>query len=104
MNRGERVYDIYSRLLRDRIIFLGMPIDDEAANVITAQLPARRLWRMRAPRLIYLLGIVGLAAGCSTVVSKAGLDPAVEVQLGNPYSGVRFNAVITALSSSQSWK
>ncbi len=37
-NRGEREYDIYSRLLRDRIIFLGMPIDDEAANVITAQL------------------------------------------------------------------
>ncbi len=37
-NRGERAYDIYSRLLRDRIIFLGMPIDDEAANVITAQL------------------------------------------------------------------
>jgi len=37
-NRGERVYDIYSRLLRDRIIFLGEPIDDEAANVIIAQL------------------------------------------------------------------
>lgn len=37
-NRGERAYDIYSRLLRDRIIFLGMPIDDEAANVIIAQL------------------------------------------------------------------
>ncbi len=37
------------------------------------------------------MGIIGLAAGCSTVVSKAGLDPAVEVQIGNPYSGVRFN-------------
>ncbi len=37
-NRGERAYDIYSRLLRDRIIFLGMPIDDEAATVIIAQL------------------------------------------------------------------
>jgi len=37
-NRGERVYDIYSRLLRDRIIFIGTPIDDQIANIIVAQL------------------------------------------------------------------
>ena len=36
--RGERAYDIYSRLLRDRIIFVGQPIDDHLANVVTAQL------------------------------------------------------------------
>ncbi len=36
--RGERAYDIYSRLLKDRIIFLGGPIDDNVANVIIAQL------------------------------------------------------------------
>ncbi len=36
--RGERSYDIYSRLLRDRIIFLGGPVVDEAANLIIAQL------------------------------------------------------------------
>ncbi len=36
--RGERSYDIYSRLLKDRVIFLGGPIDDEVANVIVAQL------------------------------------------------------------------
>lgn len=36
--RGERAYDIYSRLLKDRIIFLGTPIDDMVANVIIAQL------------------------------------------------------------------
>ncbi len=35
---GERAYDIYSRLLRDRIIFLGGPIDDNAANLVMAQL------------------------------------------------------------------
>ncbi len=40
---------------------------------------------------ICLLGIIGFSAGCGTVVSKAGLDPAVEVQMGNSYSGVRFN-------------
>jgi ATP-dependent Clp protease protease subunit len=37
-NRGERSYDIYSRLLKDRIIFLGGPIDENVANVIVAQL------------------------------------------------------------------
>lgn len=36
--RGERAYDIFSRLLKDRIIFLGGPIDDAAANLIIAQL------------------------------------------------------------------
>ncbi len=37
-SRGERAYDIYSRLLRDNIIFIGTPIDDQIANLITAQL------------------------------------------------------------------
>jgi ATP-dependent Clp protease protease subunit len=36
--RGERAYDIYSRLLRDRIVFVGTPIDDQIANLIIAQL------------------------------------------------------------------
>lgn len=36
--RGERGYDIFSRLLKDRIIFLGLPIDDDVSNLITAQL------------------------------------------------------------------
>ena len=37
-NYGERVYDIYSRLLKERIIFLGAPIDDAVANTVIAQL------------------------------------------------------------------
>src|SRR5713101_6044455 len=36
--RGERAFDIYSLLLRERIVFLGTPIDDQVANLITAQL------------------------------------------------------------------
>ncbi len=36
--RGERVYDIYSRLLKDRIIFLGTPIDTQVANTVVAQI------------------------------------------------------------------
>jgi ATP-dependent Clp protease protease subunit len=37
-NRGERAYDIYSRLLKDNIIFIGRPIDDEVSNLVIAQL------------------------------------------------------------------
>jgi ATP-dependent Clp endopeptidase proteolytic subunit ClpP len=37
-NRGERSFDIYSRLLKDRIVFLGMPIDDTVSNLVMAQL------------------------------------------------------------------
>ena len=37
-NRGERAYDIYSRLLKDRIVFIGGPIDDTMANLVIAQL------------------------------------------------------------------
>src|SRR2546428_682472 len=37
-NRGERAYDIYSRLLKDRILFIGTPIDDMISNLIIAQL------------------------------------------------------------------
>ena len=37
-SRGERAYDIYSRLLKDRVVFIGTPIDDVVANLIVAQL------------------------------------------------------------------
>ena len=50
-NRGERAFDIYSRLLKDRIIFVGTPIDDQIANVVMAQLlflagedPEKDIW------------------------------------------------------------
>ncbi|MEK9173719.1 MAG: ATP-dependent Clp protease proteolytic subunit, partial [Patescibacteria group bacterium] len=36
--QGERAYDIYSRLLKDRIVFIGSPIDDDVANAVIAQL------------------------------------------------------------------
>ena len=37
-NRGERSYDIFSRLLKDRIVFLGGEIDDDTANLVVAQM------------------------------------------------------------------
>ena len=43
---GERSYDIYSRLLKDRIIFIGGPIDDDTANIVVAQM---LFWRATTP-------------------------------------------------------
>src|SRR5436305_12868744 len=37
-NRGERAYDIFSRLLKDAIVFIGTPIDDQIANLVIAQM------------------------------------------------------------------
>ena len=37
-NKGERAYDIYSRLLKDRIVMLNGPVDDNSANVVVAQM------------------------------------------------------------------
>ena len=42
-SRGERAYDIYSRLLKDRIIFVGDAVDDAVANIIIAQMPLGRM-------------------------------------------------------------
>jgi ATP-dependent protease ClpP protease subunit len=41
-SRGERAYDIYSRLLKDNIIFIGSPIDDVISNLVIAQLSSSR--------------------------------------------------------------
>ena len=53
-SRGERASDIYSRLLQENIVFLGQPIDDNVANLVTAQLlfleaedPERKLMQDR---------------------------------------------------------
>ena len=55
-NRGERSYDIYSRLLKDRIVFLGGEITDETANLVVAQQLLALL--LAAPqRVLTLLGL-----------------------------------------------
>src|ERR1700681_744837 len=52
--RGERAYDIYSRLLRDRIIFLGNEITDDLANAVTAQLLFLQSEDPRQPIRLYI--------------------------------------------------
>jgi len=52
--RGERSYDIYSRLLEDRIIFIGRPIDDDLANLVIAQLLFLEKVEQEAPVQLYI--------------------------------------------------
>ena len=56
--RGERAYDIYSRLLNDRIIFCGGPVGDEMANLVVAQLLTVRGPRIRGVSEPHLRGFV----------------------------------------------
>ena len=54
-SRGERAFDLYSRLLKDRIIFLGTPIDDIVANLVTAQLILLRVRGSRPGHSVHQL-------------------------------------------------
>src|ERR1700726_3533101 len=66
-SRGERAYDIYSRLLKENIIFLGTPIDDTVANLIIAQLlfleaedPERDIWVYIKSRVGSITAVLGI--------------------------------------------
>jgi ATP-dependent Clp protease protease subunit len=102
-NRGERAFDIYSRLLRERVIFLGTPIDDAVANLITAQLiflesedPDREVWLyINSPggSLTALLAIYDTMhfikpAVCTLVIGQAASAAAVLLAAGT--KGKRF--------------
>ena len=52
-SRGERSYDIYSRLLKDRIIFLGEEVNETTAGLVVAQLPWDSECRMHGRRPLY---------------------------------------------------
>ena len=98
-NRGERAYDIFSRLLRERIVFLGRPIDDDVANLIIAQLLHLEGEDQDRPINLYInspggdvLGLLGiydamqfLAAPVHTVcVGQAASAAAVLLAAGDP--------------------
>ena len=53
-SRGERSYDIYSRLLKDRIIFLGGEIDDDVANTVVAQMLVLEMEDPDADIMLYI--------------------------------------------------
>lgn len=72
---GERAYDIYSRLLRDRIIFLGGPIDDNTANIVIAQLLFLESEDSKKDILLYIN-----SPGGSVTAALAMLDTMVHIK------------------------
>ena len=78
-NRGERAYDIYSRLLKDRIVFLGTPVDDNVANVIIAQLLFLEAEDPDSDILLYLNCPGGyVAAGMAVYDTMQYLKPEIQ--------------------------
>lgn len=65
--RGERAYDIYSRLLKDRIIFLGGPIDDNVANTVIAQLLFLEFQDPKKDILVYINSPGGSVTGTMAI-------------------------------------
>src|SRR5256885_15364070 len=68
--RGERSYDIYSRLLKDRIVFIGMPVDDHIANLVIAQLLFLQMEDSKKDINIYIN-----CPGGSVTAGLAGVQP-----------------------------
>jgi ATP-dependent Clp protease protease subunit len=76
--RGERSFDIYSRLLDERIVFLGQPIDDEVANLVVAQLLHLESADPDAPIQLYVNSPGGVAyAGLAIYDTMQHIRPAV---------------------------
>ncbi len=77
--RGERAFDIYSRLLRDRIVFIGSPIDDDVANLVIAQLLFLEAEDPERDIHIYINSPGGsVTAGLAIYDTMAYVRPAVE--------------------------
>src|SRR5581483_3157081 len=71
--RGERSYDIYSRLLKDRIVFIGTPMDDHIANLVIAQLLFLQMEDPKKDINIYINSPGGsVTAGLAAVLLCAG--------------------------------
>ena len=75
--RGERSYDIYSRLLKDRIVFIGTPIDDHIANLVIAQLLFLQMedWQEGHQHLHQLARWLGYGRSCR-FTTRCSFSPA----------------------------
>src|SRR5437899_6513678 len=87
-NRGERAFDIYSRLLKDRIIFIGTPIDDQVANLIIAQLLFLQSEDPEKAIAVYINSPGGqVTAGLAIYATMQYIRPAVStICIGMAYS------------------
>jgi glycine amidinotransferase/scyllo-inosamine-4-phosphate amidinotransferase 1 len=79
--RGERAYDIYSRLLKERVIFLVGPVNDHSANLVVAQ----------------MLFLESASGNRKAYEWLCGVFPTVEIELCNFYAGVHIDSTIVPL-------
>ena len=92
-NRGERAYDIYSRLLKDRIVFVGGPIDDNVANVVVAQLLFLESMQYIRPDVSTIC--IGQAASMGSLLLTAGAKgkryalPLARIMIHQPLGGAQ---------------
>ena len=92
-SRGERAFDIYSRLLKERIIFLGTPIDDQIANLLGAELLqpivttcTRSAVSSTKSTMGHLLGAAGAVEGIMTVLAihRGVIPPTINYRKPDP--------------------
>ena len=82
--RGERAYDIYSRLLKDRIIFLGGPVSDEMTSIVTAQLLFLAHEDPKADIHVYVNSPGGSVSAGFGIIDVPDLDTALEWAARHP--------------------
>src|SRR5688500_20171511 len=84
-NRGERAYDIFSRLLKDNIIFIGTPIDDTVASLVIAQLLFLEAEDPERDILLYINSPGGsITAGLATYDTLQNIPPAAQTYCLRP--------------------
>ena len=84
-NRGERAYDIFSRLLKDSIIFIGTPIDDQIANLVIAQMLFLEAEDPDKDILLYINSPGGsITAGMAIYDTMQFIKPDVQTYLHRP--------------------
>jgi len=88
-SRGERAYDIYSRLLRENIIFLGTPIDDNVANLIIESIPP--LYCETVDRVGPMVLMIGILGAMPTAI------PATRTTVRFPEAGARGHPIADRL-------
>ena len=86
--RGERAYDIYSRLLKDNIIFIGTPIDDMVANLVIAQLLFLQMEDSKKDIHLYINSPGGVVTGGMAIYDTpfAGGRPVARFEISEPGS------------------
>jgi ATP-dependent Clp protease protease subunit len=90
--RGERAYDIYSRLLKDRIIFIGSPIDDVISNLVMAQLLFLEAEEPAQDIYLYINSPGGIVTSGLAVYGKRFSLPHARIMLHQPAGGFQGQA------------